>query len=111
MLEDGGKVYSYPNVNPFRRSKIRWTLPLHIDNVNSFKRSPYPDHIRAKAEEKSLLLEELLSLGTAAEVRVIASGYDEFSGARKIYEKTYFAHDVKFGRFVKGEVVEEPAAT
>jgi hypothetical protein len=111
MLKDGGKTYSYPNVDPFRRSKLRWTLPLHINSVESFKSSSYPAHIRAKAEGKSLLLEELLSLGTAAEVCVIASGYDEFSGARKIFEKTYFPHDVKFGRFEKDKVIEEPATT
>lgn len=109
MLEDGGKIYSYPNVDPFRRSKIRWTLPLHINSIESFSNSPYPADIRAKAEAKSLLLEELLSLGTAAEVRVIASGYDEFSGARKMYEKTYHLDDVKLGKFIKGEVIEKLA--
>ena len=109
MREDGDRVYSYPNVDPMRRSGIRWTLPLLINKVESFKRSPYPAHIRAKAEQESLLLEEVLSLGTAAEIRVIVSGYDEFSGARKIYEKTYLPRDVKSGKFVKGEVIEEPA--
>ena len=109
MVEDGGRIYSYPNVDPFRRSKIRWTLLLYLEAVENFKNHPYPAHIRVKAEDKSLMLEELLSLGTKAEVRVIASGYDEFSGARKIYEKTYFLNDVKFGRFVKGEVVEDAA--
>ena len=108
MRDDGDKIYSYPNVNPIRRSRIRWTLPLYINSVESFKKPPFPAYIRAKAEGKSLLLEELLSLGSAAEIRVIASGYDEFSGAKKIFERTYFRHHVKFGRFEKGEVVEEP---
>jgi hypothetical protein len=107
MLEDGGKTYFYPNVAPFRRSKIRWTLPLHINRIESFRTSPYPADIRAKAEAKSLLLEDLLSLGTAAEVRVIESGYDEFSGARKMYERTYHLDDVKVWKFKKGEVVKE----
>jgi hypothetical protein len=43
--------------------------------------------------EKTLMLEDLLGLGTRASFQVIALGYDEFSGARKLFSSKYYTLD------------------
>lgn len=55
-------------------------------------------------------LRDLLKLGTDASVSVYAFGYDEFSGARKLFmSKFYDAHDIRTGVFDSLNVVGESA--
>ncbi len=77
------------------------TLRLLINEISDFRDiSAYPASIRARAKKKTLLLEDILSLGPDASLQVTAFGYDEFSGARKLFvSKHYTAADIKDGTF------------
>ena len=99
METDGEKVYSIPLMNPVRKSKLRTRLRICLNHTNYCTKPHFPSHIREKAARKELQLEDLLSFGTAADFRVITSGFDELTGARKVFLKTYSARDIKFGEF------------
>lgn len=111
MNSDGDRINSFARIDPFRKSKIRHLVRLYPNGIINCTRHPFPDHIRSKARERALLLEDLLSLGTAAELCVIASGYDEFSGARKVQQFVYRHSDVRAGPFRNHslEVEKEPS--
>lgn len=99
METNGEKVYSIPIMNPVRKSKLRTRLRICLNHTDRFTKPHFPLHIREKAARQELQLEDLLSLGTAAEIRVIASGNDEFTGAKKMFEKTYLLRDISLGEF------------
>lgn len=68
----------------------------------------FPEDIRAKAADNSLLLEELLALGSKASVRIYVFGYDEFSGSRKLFvSKPYRITDIKEGSYSGLEITPE----
>ena len=59
-----------------------------------------PEEFRSKAGAKQLTLEEVLSLGKESMFRVYISGYDEFSGARRLIESRFFTKDdIRVGVF------------
>ena len=65
-----------------------------------YNRQLFPKIIRDKAKEKSILLEDLLGLGAAANVQIHTFGYDNFSGARKLFiSKKYKIKDITMGAF------------
>lgn len=86
-------------MNPVRKSKLRTILRICLNHTDYCAKPHFPEHIRQKAARKELLLEDLLSLGTQAQVGVMISGYDEFSGARKVFMNTYHPSDIKCGEF------------
>lgn len=106
---EGERKYELPRLE---RSRNR-TLTLWINRTESFRsRGRFPDDFRAKAETRELTLADVLSQGTAANLQIFLSGYDEFSGARKIFmSKQYTLKDVLEGRFrglsVEGNQSEE----
>jgi hypothetical protein len=81
--------------------KAARVLRLFINSVEQFHtRQIYPENIRRKAEQRALTLEDLLALGTRAWLQISAFGYDEFSGARKLFvSKSYTLSDIKAGQF------------
>lgn len=99
ITTDGEDVYSIPLMNPVRRSKIRVRMKFYLNKAEYFRRPEFPPSIRDKAIQRTLLMEDLLSSGTAAELRVIVSGYDELTGARKVTERIYKLQNVKQGEF------------
>jgi len=108
---DGSVVYRIPRIVPVGRGRhTRHILGFYVNSVDEFRNNPiYPPEIRYKAQERVLLLEDLLTLGTEADLEVEAFGYDEFSGARKLFlPKRYTVHDIKEGYFdTKGLDVHE----
>ncbi|MGD9994032.1 MAG: hypothetical protein AB7S69_12085 [Salinivirgaceae bacterium] len=61
-----------------------------------------PPDIKAKIENGNLLLNDLLKLALDSEIILIVSGYDEKSGAKKVFEsKPYKIEDVVTGLFKK----------
>jgi hypothetical protein len=48
-----------------------------------------------------------MSCGTSSELVAVASGYDEFTGTRKVFMKKYTASDIKYGEFSKGLAITE----
>ena len=95
----GERTWTTPLMNPVRKSKLRTRLRICLNHTDYCTKAHFPEHIREKAARKSLLLEDLLSLGTESQVGVMVSGFDEFSGARKVFMKTYLPSDIKFGEF------------
>lgn len=60
----------------------------------------FPKALHKKAKDKQLTLEDLLSLGSRAKLEMFVSGYDEFSGAWKVFSsKEYLLEDIINGRF------------
>jgi len=85
-----------PKVKPGGDATI---LVYPIDLVE-FQRMIFPDEIQLNAPKPDLSLEDLLGLGTAAELRLMAFGYDGFSGARRYFEShDYNADSIKGGFF------------
>lgn len=114
LSESGGDTYRIPRILPVSKGKhVRTTVRLHINDIDEFRDKPfYPEPIRFKAKERALLLEDILSLGPQPTLQVLAFGYDEFSGARKLFvSKLYTMNDIKEGLFRTDglEVVETPS--
>jgi hypothetical protein len=107
---DGGLSYTIPLMNPVRKSKLRTRLRICLNHTDYPTKAIFPQTIRDKAIRRELILEDLLSLGTASEVRVVVSGYDEFTGARKIFQKIYLPSNIKKGEFERAglSVVDAP---
>lgn len=101
MNLSGEKIYSIPLMGPVRKTKIRTLLRIYPNHTDYFTRPHYPVHIREKARQKKLLLEDLLALGSSANIRITMSGFDELTGARKVFIKNYNLQDIKFAEFDK----------
>ena len=86
-------------------------LILYVSLIQGIRKSGIvPDHIKLAAEEGSLELEAILSLGANAKLKIYVSGYDEFSGARKVFESRFYSYmDIVYGKFGELEVI--PSAT
>ena len=86
-------------------------VTLYPEKTGGFQRKAYPEEVRQKFQEKSLLLEDVLLLGHDTKLRVVVFGYDSFSGARRIFEsRLYGLNDIKEGRFKGLQIVVEHAA-
>jgi len=101
---DGELSFRTPRLLPKRKNLSTGHINrFHINSaVEHLDRPPYPDNIREKARLGTLQLEDLLNLGSEAFLEVQAFGYDEFSGARKLFiSKPYTARDIREGPFEK----------
>lgn len=101
---DGDKKSNITRLPPVKPGiKAARVLRLYINCVDQFRtRSLYPDAFRKKSEERTLTLEDILGLGSKAWLQIAAFGYDEFSGARKLFvSKSYNLQDIRTGRFEK----------
>ncbi len=111
LSPDGNIYFRIPRLMPigaiFRfgaKRKVHSARPINRFHVNAavehLDRPPYPREIRKKAKQGTLLLEDLLSLGSEATLEVETFGYDEFSGTRKLFvSKQYTLKDIKVGHF------------
>ena len=92
----------YIRIRPTRKNKLREVVRLEMDKVkiDNFDKDIYPEEIRQKCREGTLLLEDLLSLGTERTFWLVLMGYDEFSGSRKVFiSKSYDLAHIKLGKF------------
>jgi len=113
LSESGGDTYRIPRILPVSKGKhVRHNIRLFVNDLNEFRDKPfYPRHIKLKAKKRALLLEDIMSLGPTPTLQVLAFGYDEFSGARKLFmSNLYTLDDIKEGLFCSDslEVVETP---
>jgi len=78
-------------------------LSLFINSVQSFQTNvKYPPTFKEKAIAKTVTMEDALALGKTAYIQVFVSGYDEFSGARRVFESPKYAvSDIYSNRFAK----------
>lgn len=84
-------------------------LYFYLKDITTFKIShKYPDEFREKASENTITLEDILALGEKSEIKIYVTGYDEFSGSKKVFESKYFSvSDIKNGVFKDLDVVSE----
>ena len=83
-----------------KKKRLREVPRLELNIIDSKYFRFLPDKITDKIKDNSIELEDLLRLGTEAELRLIVSGYDGISGAKKTYEsKPYKISDIKKGKF------------
>ena len=103
-LEGLGITYRIPVITRKNEKKSGHIITFDVNEVVEFKKlERYPASIKRKAKENTLLLEDVLNLGSEANVRIEAFGFDEFSGARKFFKsKFYTIHDIREGRFHNG---------
>jgi hypothetical protein len=104
MNSDGDRTYSLPRIDSHRRSKLQHILRLYTHQIEECKHEPFPETTRSRAVANKLTLDDLLSLGSATEIRIFVSGYDEFSGARKVFLFSLRPDQVRTGRFGKGSM-------
>ena len=91
-------------VKPENKAARVWSF--YINSVEQFRTNTvFPDEFRKKATARMLKLEDVLSLGERAWIQVSIFGYDEFSGARKLFlSKDYTGTDIKEGPFAIGSL-------
>jgi len=107
----GVESWRFPRLRPVRVSGMRQLLTLHTSHAPAFQELTYPEGIRKKAQDGTLLLEDVLALGTSAELQVWVFGYDEVSGTRRLFTTVYHATDIVEGSFDTGSLnIEKSAA-
>jgi hypothetical protein len=100
-----------PRMRPARKYNVRDVIRLSIDQLNELATPLFPAHIQEKHRAGTVLLEDLMGLGEEATVQVIAFGYDEFSGARKVFESCVFIRkDIIQGAFERSSLAVIPDA-
>lgn len=112
---DGETVHPIALMGPVRRSHLRTILRLYPNSIASIESSRFPAWLRSRAKERIVRLEDLLCLGTAAELVVIIFAFDQLTGGRKVFRQTYGMSNFKIGPFIKNglsiSVVQHPAST
>jgi len=89
-----------PRMRPVKTNHVRDILTLSINTATDFEKDLFPDEIRHKYKEERLTLEDIMGLGSDTTLQIISFGYDEFSGARKVFEsKVYRTLDIVCGVF------------
>lgn len=90
-------IYVKLNLNyiPVLKTTTRGGLlaNLYINHTDDFSRYPFPKDISEKYEEGSLTLEDIFEIGKKVELSFIIMGYDEFSGARKMFQSKVYCKD------------------
>lgn len=103
----GDPEYRIPRLFPISKKKSsRHIIRLCINETpDIYQRTGFSAEIRKKASDRILLLEDLLEMGKKANLEIIAFGYDEFSGTRKIFfSKKYNTEDIEEGPFMKNSL-------
>jgi len=94
---DGESKYEIPHLG-IGGNRV---LSFFLNATESFRTNiRYADDFKHKASEGRISMEDVLSLGKAAQIQIFVSGYDAFSGSRKVYMSKHFRlSDIKTGRF------------
>ncbi len=75
---------------------------INVNDTKYFSNPIFPIAIRDKHNKRELLLEDILKLGDERKLEIILSGYDEFSGARKVFiSKSYYIDDIVTAKFLE----------
>lgn len=99
-----------PYIPSFSRSKSRYIEHVAYEDCEFLKKLKVPKEIKEKIENKTLLLEDLLKLGTKSEFEVILFGNDAFSGTRKCFiSKKYRYEDIVEGAFYTKSLLVNPS--
>jgi hypothetical protein len=100
VLELTLNLAEWPTLTAKSKSKIS---EISLKDINDFETDSYPEHIRLKANEQTLTVEDLLFLGSSCKIQMTVFAYDAFSGVRKVFlSKNYTIDDIKDGSFIPG---------
>jgi len=73
---------------------------MYINRTKEFSSYPFPKEVIEKYRLRKLTLEDLFEIGEKVNVRIHIMGYDEFSGARKMFlSKVYRKSDISILTF------------
>lgn len=87
-------------VKPTSKKGLRVVLEIKTYECDYFQKPLFSDEIRTLSNNKSITLDDVLSIGKEAEFQILVFCYDEFSGARKFFEsKKYTADDIHNKQF------------
>jgi hypothetical protein len=105
LRSNGDVSHRIPFMDPAKTGVVanRKIIFLHLNSSDTLPHwSIFPEEIRQRAENRELLLEELLSIGSKADLQFYAYAYDSFSGTRKLFvSKRYTAEDIAEGPFAQ----------
>lgn len=93
---DGSISYRIPKLFPAKEGETghRKIIFLHPNSAELLRHwTIFPEEIRCKTRQKTLLFEDLLRLGSQAKLEIHAFCYDRFSGSRKLYVSDPYARD------------------
>jgi hypothetical protein len=102
LAANGEITHRIPIIYPIKHKKGRRPdLRIHFNSLGLFRDKPYyPKKIKYRASRRALLLEDILGLVPSPSLDVVAFGFDEFSGARKLFmSPRYTLDDIRKGRF------------
>ena len=99
-LSSKSTTRSIPIISPLSDEFTGKLFQFFINEVNDFKGSRYPKYIQDKAIEGNLFLEDVMSMKPETTLQIMAFGYDEFSGTRKLFvSKLYTISDIIEGKY------------
>lgn len=111
---DGSSTWRVPILHPARKGKVghRITVFIHPNGALSLKQwQAVPSEVRAKAAKRGVLLEDLLGMGSEAQIQVLAYCYDSFSGSRKLFRsRPYTLKNIATRRFKRNSLDVVPAS-
>jgi hypothetical protein len=85
-----------PKVDSNRKTRKVLSVLLLPNDISESARSILPENLQEKCNLGTLCLEDLLSSGSESKLQIFAFGYDEFSGARKLFESPeYFIDQIQ----------------
>ncbi|MBN1930269.1 MAG: hypothetical protein JW786_01495 [Desulfobacterales bacterium] len=79
-------------------------IPIYPEKTNRFSDPIFPKDIREKYQSGTLMLDDILMLGSISFIQVYLLGYDRFSGSRRIFmSKKYYLADLVEKNTRRGE--------
>ncbi len=102
---DGDRSFAIPRIMPQKKGHARSTvLALEPNLADEFRNQDiYPEDFRDLARAYKLTMEDVLALGAEAKLEMMVFGYDDFSGARKLFwSRAFTSEDIGDGPFEKG---------
>ena len=103
LSADGDSSYRIPLLRPAKKGKIaRRKVMFFYTNSRDVLRdwSIFPEKLRRRSRNRTLLLEDLMKLGSKANPEIHAYCYDSFSGSRKLFiSRPYSTDEILSGVF------------
>ena len=88
------------NAIPRLRKGGNRIINIRPEQTDAFQRTMFPPEIRSSKIDGKLNLDDIMKLGTEPKIQMHIFCYDEFSGARKLFDsKEYRAEDIVRGKF------------
>jgi hypothetical protein len=85
-----------------RSARIRSVPRIELKYIEEKNLKYFPENISAAIKNGNPDLEEVMKLGSKADLQLFVIGYDSISGAKKIFSsKAYAPEDIKLGYFDK----------